>query len=854
MILSNDMRNSNQKKKRIKHLTKGVWIILVGLIWIACVQVVHLNKIIHDYQYFFTSTVISSPITYVGITFNSTVNNHQTSSSLNVSLITDFSDKKILKSGVIDDDHSSKPKDLVDAYALLTNTKNEIQLENELPGSPDWILFKPAVNREVEGFMSRTSINKGENISLYYNVNRRLADESSSGKVIIEVFRTGWYDGVGARKVHGPIEVPVIFQIMPTPQAYGLIVCNWSNPYIIQTNYLWTTGVYLVKMTETYSMAQSYAIFVLRNDRKNIDGSAGADIMFQLPFNTYQAYNRWGSRSLYGCYPEWSGEDMKDRPAGSCEGARKVSFDRPYAQPWNLTASFGLGAGEYLSNVQPFANYPIKSAASWNYNMVRWLEKNNLDVTYISNTDVHTRVNKWSKPKLFLTQGHDEYWSWSMRDNTMKWRDDGVHMAFLGSNTAFWQIRYEDISENSTDFEEPRTVVCFRRPKKDPVKDQYRTLKWRNVGRPEALMVGVEYIFPLGDPFDEDLTVFDHSHWIFNGTGVKKGDKIHGLLGYEVDRIENTIASRNNTEESIQNITKLFETPLVNRANKTIVAQSSFFTAKSGAHVFGAGTMQWSWGLDDYGVQQGLRTSRLSTIIERMTWNMIHASGIKTGHTKSIIETDVLTANDGEQSNPPRASPNMGAWMYEPKNVIFFWEKMGDRPFQADFYSKLGKFNRILDIGVRGYNRFCKDMINSTMTQYFQIDPFPPKPEELNNDGILECYVQDVREKFPHLRKSFDLIIDFGVFGWEPVLKSLGDSGVREYIKSILFLMNDNACWALKIDRNGWCDSYNMTQQEFFDEYILPHFHMGDFDLYKSGHNVKRGNFLFYWFYKNNHV
>ncbi len=498
--------------------------------------------------------------------------------------------------------------------------RNRIQLENELPGSPDWILSKPAVNREVEGYMSRTSVQKGESILLYYSLNN--SKDTAPADVKIEVFRTGWYGGIGARKVLGPVMVPGIAQDMPKSGDYGLIACKWKEPFILETKTSWTTGVYLVKMTDMNpaSMAESYAIFVLRDDHRH--NTTAPDIIFQLPFNTYQAYNIWGGKNLYRC----SGK--------KCAQARKVSFDRPYAAPEDENGAFGTGAGEYLANVQPLKTYPIKSTASWNYNMVRWLERNNLDVSYITNTDVHLRLPSLAKPKVFMTQGHDEYWTWTMRDHVTNWRDDGVHLAFLGSNTAYWQIRYEDVdktpaSTNATNNEEPRTVVCFRKPKKDPDKSQYRTVKFRTI-RPEALMVGVEYIFPLGDPFDEDLIVSDDSHWVYNGTGLKKGDKIPGLLGYEVDRI-NPLTMRpkaGNTEEAIKNISTIFETPLIDRKNRTIISHGAMYQASSGAHVFGAGTMQWSWGLDDHGVGQGLRSSRLSNVIEKMTWNFLEAAGI----------------------------------------------------------------------------------------------------------------------------------------------------------------------------------------------------------------------------------
>jgi hypothetical protein len=337
---------------------------------------------------------------------------------------------------------------------------NPILIENELPGTSDWFLTNPAMNNEVEGYMSRTSVQRGEAIMLYHNIINAIPTiKDQSTMVQIEVFRSGWYGGLGGRKVFGPVQVPGIVQTRIEPGEDGIIVCKWKDPYALQTQKDWTTGVYLVKLTniinpEAMMQMQSYAIFVVRDDERP------ADIMFQLPTYTYQAYNIWGGKNLYRCNLN-----------KNCQKAAKVSFDRPYAGPENTAAAFGTGAAEYFVNVQPL-DYPIPTAASWNYNMVRWLERNHLDVSYITNADVHSRLPKLQKPKLFLTQGHDEYWSWTMRDHITAWRDAGVDLTFLGSNTAYWQIRFEDVDQASND-EEPRTVVCYRRAKADPDKSKY---------------------------------------------------------------------------------------------------------------------------------------------------------------------------------------------------------------------------------------------------------------------------------------------------------------------------------------------------------------------------------------------
>ena len=141
--------------------------------------------------------------------------------------------------------------------------------------------------------------------------------------------------------------------------------------------------------------------------------------------------------------------------------------------------------------------------------------------------------------------------------------------------------------------------------------------------------MGVEYFSPLGDPYDADLIVSNDTNWIYRDTVLSKVDKIPDMLGYEMDVInnENLKPKEGNTEEAIS-VTPIFETPLIDRKNRTIITHGGMYRASSGANVFGSGTMQWSWGLDDYGVKEGLRTSRLNSAIETMTWNLFEAAGI----------------------------------------------------------------------------------------------------------------------------------------------------------------------------------------------------------------------------------
>ncbi|KAL3793058.1 hypothetical protein HJC23_003066 [Cyclotella cryptica] len=207
----------------------------------------------------------------------------------------------------------------------------------------------------------------------------------------------------------------------------------------------------------------------------------------------------------------------------------------------------------------------------------------------------------------------------------------------------------------------------------------------------------------------------------------------------------------------------------------------------------------------------------------------------------SIQEKPVSVNNTSTMKKGP-----LEGWIYEPKDVKYFWDKMGDRPFLRELYSRVGKFKRVLDVGARGYNRYCKELINSTTTEYFQMEPFPPSDRnEMNNDGLLECYMQEAKEKYPNLKRSFDLVLDFGVFGWGAVQVGFDESDIHNYVQSVEFLLDNKGIWLLKVDRN-WVPHHD----EFFDKYLLPYFDLGSFDEFQSGHSVRKGNFKFYFLYK----
>lgn len=456
---------------------------------------------------------------------------------------------------------------------------NPIITENQKTGTTDWQLTNPATRREIEGYASLTSVNTGKKISFFVN--------TQDAHYTLEIFRMGWYGGAGARRVLEAIELPGMKQPPPLEhRASGLVECDWEESYIL-TIPEWTSGVYLVKLTASETGKQSYIIFVVRNDRRK------SDFLFQLSVTTYQAYNNWGAKSLY----RWNSKRIQ---------AYQVSFNRPYAKSPNPKAAYGVGAGEFLTNFQPPQRV---SSAGWDYNMVRWLEKEGYDVSYATNIDTHENPKLLWKHKAFLSVGHDEYWSARMRQNVEKARDKGISLGFFGANACFWQIRF-DLSPISRAMN--RTIVAYKENATlDPYRDRRRTTLWRNppVNIPEDSLIGVMFAkFEV----DGDIAIDSPPDWMLAHTNLKSGSILPGLLGYEVDRIY---------KSAPKNIIRVAHSPYLD-GDKISYADMAVYTAESGAIVFATGSMQWIWALDDYNAPQ-LRKSRLNEDAQQLTRNVL---------------------------------------------------------------------------------------------------------------------------------------------------------------------------------------------------------------------------------------
>ncbi len=451
------------------------------------------------------------------------------------------------------------------AHATAHAIDSPITIENRQPGTGAYLLENPALAQEVEGYGSATSVTAGETLSVCVNVTRAQG-------VRCDVYRIGYYQGLGARLVTAGASVAVSPQPAPTvDSSTGLLECQWQSAFALFVDPTWVTGYYLCKLTNDDGF-ESYVPFVVRESER------AAPLLVQASVTTWQAYNPWGGISLYlNRLPE----------AAGFHGGRgyQVSFDRPYD--------------------------PNADIGSIEYGLVRFIEQMGYDVGYVTNVDIDRSPDLLDNRLLFVTVGHDEYWSLTERNAVQNARDAGLSLAFLSGNTAYRRIRLESSSAGT----ERRVVTCYKSATSDPhtnAPDTTADYGKAPDARPENELLGVLWAgwsHLQGLPF----VVSAPDHWVYEGTGVKVNDSLAHVIGNEWDVVsDNGLSPRG--IEIIGDSSVLHEYGYLSRATATV------YYPTPTSFVFAAGTIGWANGLGT----PGLVDARL----QRVTENILLRAGL----------------------------------------------------------------------------------------------------------------------------------------------------------------------------------------------------------------------------------
>ncbi|MET4901737.1 DUF4082 domain-containing protein, partial [Paenarthrobacter sp. CC6] len=446
---------------------------------------------------------------------------------------------------------------------------NAVVCENSKPGSPpsEWDISGPG-DDSIQGFSTDISVNAGQPI--------RFKIDTTAPSYTIAIYRTGWYGGNGARKIADV--VPSSFrQNQPNclnDVATGLYDCaTWAVSATWQVPATAVSGVYIALLTRPDTGAQSHITFIVRKD-----GNTSA-VLFQTSDQTWQAYNSYGGSDLY--------QGVNGR-------AYKVSYNRPMA-----TRGGPGGRDFYFSNEYP---------------MVRFLEQNGYDVSYISGLDADRSGSQLLNHKVFLSVGHDEYWSGPQRANVTAARDAGVNLQFLSGNEMYWRTRFEASTVDGT---AGRTMTCYKETwandKIDPTSQWTGT--WRDPrfasqanggGLPENALTGTLYQSNFSDlPVTVSAEEGKTRLWRNTALATLPAGSTAALaphtVGYESNEdLDNGFrpAGLIRLSTSTGAVPQYLQDYGNTVAPGTTTHHVTLYRAASGALVFSAGSVQWTWGLD----------------------------------------------------------------------------------------------------------------------------------------------------------------------------------------------------------------------------------------------------------------
>jgi N,N-dimethylformamidase beta subunit-like protein len=370
---------------------------------------------------------------------------------------------------------------------------------------------------------------------------------------------------------------------------------NWDVGYRLDVGSDWTPGVYAARFgASTDDSADVF--FVVRSAAPGTT----TPIVVQIPTTTINAYNNWGGASLYG-YNSISSP------------AYAISFNRPQYADAQWPRGYGF-SDEWDARIRAF---------------VYWLEAAGYRADFITSNDLHESKDLLQRYRLFISIGHDEYWSRDMRDHFDAHIALGGNAAIFGGNTCQWQTRLEADERTG---EAGRRQLCYRIADQDPIQDPTRkTVTWREVGYPENLSFGAGFARGawrgMGTPMA--FKVHRSDHWAFFQTELANGDEFgndldENLLGYETNSVDYVYDKRGRpvptcVDGTPPNYDILALAELPDWQIPGNAAMGILTNPGSGGTVFNAATTDWARGLEAC-VREG---DCFRTITAKVTRNVI---------------------------------------------------------------------------------------------------------------------------------------------------------------------------------------------------------------------------------------
>lgn len=339
-----------------------------------------------------------------------------------------------------------------------------------------------------------------------------------------------------------------------TPDQCSVIGCGWESSLEFPVGDDWPSGAYRITLTATGrdgAPIHSHHLFIVRPPA----GRKASRILQIAATGTWTAYNTWGGSNHY--------QGITGPGRNRC--ATTLSIERPWCRGFVVLPEGAPRVPLEISTPPAtppryphmewaFANgysnkYASSGWASYDRHFFRWAERAGFAVDLASQHELQFSPEILDGYDCIVCVGHDEYWTWEMRDAIDAYVERGGCVARFAGNF-MWQTRLERGGKSQ---------VCYkyRARAEDPVyksADPSRTSgSWeaRETGRPGALTFGLNATNGLYAGWGgcaprgvRGFPVYRPEHWAFAGTGIYYGDLLGAeghAFGYEVDGLDYVI-------------------------------------------------------------------------------------------------------------------------------------------------------------------------------------------------------------------------------------------------------------------------------------------------------------------------
>ena len=336
-----------------------------------------------------------------------------------------------------------------------------------------------------------------------------------------------------------------------TPEQCSVVGCGWAPAVEFRIGEDWPSGAYRVTLTAHGvggNELSAHHLFIVRP----LPGRKPQRILQVAASGTWTAYNTWGGSNHYQGITgprrnQYATTVSLERPW--CRGFVVLPADAPRV-PLEIDPP-PAAAPRYPHMEWAFANgysnkYASSGWASYDRHFMHWAERSGFAVDLASQHELHFNPEILEGYACVVLVGHDEYWTWEMRDAIDHYVARGGRVARFAGNF-MWQTRLERGG---------KAQVCYkyRARAEDPVyksSDPTRTSgSWeaRETGRPGALTFGLNATNGLYAGWGacaprgvRGFPVYRPEHWAFAGTGLCYGDLLGAsghAFGYEVDGLD----------------------------------------------------------------------------------------------------------------------------------------------------------------------------------------------------------------------------------------------------------------------------------------------------------------------------